>query len=103
MMTNHEMATHLWALKRQGLWVNHQQAELVASAARRLDEDTEKMAIQDKAIKELHAEIKELKYRLAEREGIQDEDKLAPGLEAEAPGEAAEDFWEDDWPVFEGD
>jgi len=96
-MQNVEIAKHLWALKRQGLWVNHQQAELVATAARRLEEDVEKMAIQDRTIREQQEKIKELQYLLTEREGIQDEEKLA----AAAPGEAAEDFWEDDWPVFD--
>ena len=97
-MQNVEIAKHLWALKRQGLWVNHQQAELVGTAARRLEEDARKMAIQDKAIKELQDKVKELQYLLAEREGIQ-EDEPAEAAEAAAPGEAAEDFWDDGWPI----
>lgn len=99
MMSNVEMAKQLWGLKRAGLWVNHQQAELVGSAAQRLEENARKMAIQDKAIAELQAKIKELQYLLAEREGIQEDDGTR---EAAAPGEAAEDFWSDDWPLGDG-
>lgn len=91
MMTNHTISEKLWDLKKRGLFVNHQERELVASAARRLEEDAKKIA-------KLEAELKEARYLLAEREGIQEDDGTR---DAAAPGEAAEDFWEDFWPTEE--
>lgn len=98
MMTNEELIRQLWGLKKHVPWVNYQQGQLVASAANRIEELARKLAIQDKAILEKDAAIKELKYRLAEREGIQAENVLP----AVSKGKPDEDFWDDFWPV-EGD
>ena len=42
---------------------------------------------------------RELEYLRIEREGIRDEEQLAERIDAAAPGEAAEDFWDDGWPI----
>lgn len=88
MITNEAMAQDLERVARLELFVNHQSGESLKRAARRLRKDAETIA----ALRE------ELAYLRGERYGIEHEEDLG---EAAAPGEAAEDFWGDDWPDAE--
>jgi len=87
-MKTREIVSKLYDLTKRGLFVNHQERELVKAAAVRLQE-------LDKEKRELQARVTELEYLLKEREGIQAENDMDPF--AVPPGEAAEDFWADDF------
>ena len=86
MFRTEQMAEQLFGLAKHGLFVNHQERELVKSAARRLQEQAEKIAGLQR---DLDAARAELGYVRAEREGIQREAELG----------VPEDFWDDMWPL----
>ena len=65
MFRNEDMARQLFALARKGLFVNHQERELVKSAATRLMEDAELR----REVRMLRTEVRALRRRLARRVG----------------------------------
>ena len=97
-----EMAQKLYTLGKRGIFANYQENELLKAAARMIQ-------AMDKTIGELTEKVYELEETLAIREEMDHQgdpeidrwppDDIDEPLEAAAPGEAAEDFWEDDWPV----
>jgi len=90
MFRTEDMIIQLWALAKHGLFVNHQERELVKSAAQRLKEQAASIVKLQKENAQLRMK---LEYVNAEREGIRDEEKLAASL--------PEDYWEDMWPETE--
>ena len=90
-MNNVDMSRHLYVVAKHNPCVNYQDNQLLKSAAKRLMEDQRENEALKQEVISLRAKVTELEYLLAEREGIQD-DAI---LDASAPGEAAEDFFED--------
>lgn len=79
-MRSDDMVRALYGLAAHGLWVNHQERELVKSAAKRIaEQDLEIIALKDK---------------LTAAEGIK-----KPAVTLGVPDD---DFWEDWWPVKGG-
>lgn len=100
-MTPWEIAKLLNDLGKKGVMPNWRENELLKKAAATIEDLARKLG-------EAMEKIDNLEERLA----IMTEDQQEPDTdfppredlaEAAAPGEAAEDFWEDDWPLFPGE
>ena len=99
-MTAEEAGKKLIAMGKKGHAPNWQDNKFFIDAGRWL------LRLQ-KQVGDLQEKVYELEERLAIREemdhqGDPEIDDFPPAddcLDAAAPGEAAEDFWEDDWPL----
>ena len=99
-MTPWEIAKRLNEWAKKGYMPNYSENQFLQKAAATIEELARKLG-------EAMEKIDNLEERLA----ILTEDQQEPDTdfppredlaEAAAPGEAAEDFWEDDWPLFPG-
>ena len=99
-MTALEISRKLIAMGKKGFCPNHQDNRLLMEAGKLIRE-------MDQAIGSLKEQVYDLEERLAIREEMDHEgdpeiDAFPPEEDypdAEAPGEAAEDFWGDGWPL----
>ena len=99
-MTAEECGKKLIAMGKKGYAPNHQDNKLFVDAGRWI------LSLQ-KQVSELTDKVEDLEERLAIREEMDHEgdpeiDAFPPEddlIDAAAPGEAAEDFWGDDWPL----
>ena len=106
-MNNHDLARKLYDQAKHGLFVNYQERELIKTAARRLQECQQRIDDLRKTEEQLRERVAVLEERIAimteDQPGADtsfDPEHLDDGTrDAAAPGEAAEDFWDDDWPI----
>lgn len=107
-MNSVDMAQQLVQAGKKGYAVDHVTNDLMKSAGKRMLAMQEKIdammtEIADKD--ERIAQLEDEKTILEERIAIMTEDEELPeeedgeSLDASAPGEAAYDFWDDDWPI----
>lgn len=90
------MIRALMGAAQEGRALNHQEAELLKSAAKRLQAQQSRIDELITALADREERIALLEERLAiETEGAGE----IPAELGAAPGEAAEDFWEDGWPL----
>lgn len=106
-MNTVDMAQKLIAYGKKGYALNHQDNRLMQDAGKRMlalqdkiDALMTEIADKDEKICMLESEKTILEERIAIMlEDEADEDPPFEPLDAAAPGEAAEDFWDDDWPL----
>lgn len=99
-MSPEEMGRKLVAMGKKGFMANHQDNKLLFDAGRALLKLAE-------TVRDLQERAYNLEEQLAIREEMEHQgdpeiDRWPPDdepLDAAAPGEAAEDFWDDDWPL----
>lgn len=97
-MTPYEIAKLLNDLGKKGVMPNWKENQLLQKAAATIEDLARKL-------EECMEKIDSLEERLAiMTEDLADPDQDFPpqeleALDAAAPGEAAEDFWGDDWPL----
>ena len=99
-----DMARQLITMGKRGHCVNHQENRLLIDAGEALQilqSQKDALMTENADLRERINWLEEEKALLEERVAImaEDGDEEDPFRDAAAPGEAAEDFWDDDWPL----